>query len=388
MLFLLIIFYHNKVVQSYEIDLSNPIILLNLQHKILMMTCPKTILTPSLRAALDSCLGRGGSVVIAVHIHPDGDALGSAIALKEYLSVSRGCCVSIVSGDNPPSSLDFLLDGERLVCDIAQVGESLEGARLLVSLDHNDFKRTGSLERVLRGATCKKLLIDHHPEPSQSDYSLVFSCPEMSSTCELLYYLLVGLDDVRSAEALPARCRQALYTGMTTDTNNFANSVLPSTLQMASQLMEAGVDRDAILSHLYNSYPERRFRAMGYMLSDLMHITPQGVAYAVLDSATLERFGLEDGDTEGFVNLPLGIDKVFMSVLLKQDNGFFRVSVRSKRGYSASRLCSGYFHGGGHEQASGGRLYIPEDIPDAGKAAEYIETMTARFLQEAPAGEK
>lgn len=352
------------------------------------MTRLKTFLTPSRSAALDSCLGRGGSVVIAIHIHPDGDALGSAIALKEYLGVSRGCSVSIVCEDEAPSSLAFLTGDERLVCDSAEAASLLEVSRLLISLDHNDFRRTGSFEPLLRDAACRKLLIDHHPLPTESDYSLVFSHPELSSTCELLYWLLVSLDDVRSASALPVRSRQALFTGMTTDTNNFANSVLPSTLQMASELMEAGVDREAILSCLYNSYPERRLRAMGYMLSSLMHITPQGLAYAILDSATIGRFGLEDGDTEGFVNLPLGIGNVVMSVLLKQDGGFFRVSARSKRGYSASRLCSEYFHGGGHEQASGGRIFIPEDIPDASKAAEYIETISARFLQEAPAGDK
>ena len=187
------------------------------------MTRLKTFLTPSRSAALDSCLGRGGSVVIAIHIHPDGDALGSAIALKEYLGVSRGCSVSIVCEDEAPSSLAFLTGDERLVCDSAEVARLLESSRLLISLDHNDFRRTGSFESLLRDAACRKLLIDHHPLPTESDYSLVFSHPELSSTCELLYWLLVSLDDVRSASALPVRSRQALFTGMTTDTNNFAN---------------------------------------------------------------------------------------------------------------------------------------------------------------------
>ena len=170
--------------------------------------------------------------------------------------------------------------------------------------------------------------------------------------------------------------------GMTTDTNNFANSVFPGTFRMASELLAAGVDRDGILFRLYNQYRENRFRAMGCFLGQKLKLLPGGVAYAVFDRCTEERFGLEDGDTEGFVNMPLGIGGVRMSIFLKEDKGFFRVSVRSVGDCAASDFASRCFHGGGHFHAAGGRLYFPEDIPSPAAAAEYVEISAARFLQD------
>ena len=151
---------------------------------------------------------------------------------------------------------------------------------------------------------------------------------------------------------------------------------------MASELLAAGVDRDGILFRLYNQYRENRFRAMGCFLGEKLKLLPGGVAYAVFDRCTEERFGLEDGDTEGFVNMPLGIGGVRMSIFLKEDQGFFRVSVRSVGDCAASDFASRCFHGGGHFHAAGGRLYFPEDIPSPAAAAEYVEISAARFLQD------
>ena len=90
---------------------------------------------------------------------------------------------------------------------------------------------------------------------------------------------------------------------MTTDTNNFANSVFPSTLHMASDLLGAGVDRDMILDRIYNQYRENRLRLMGHMMKDLLKITADGVAYIVLDRKTMDLYNVAEGDTEGFVNM-------------------------------------------------------------------------------------
>ena len=174
----------------------------------------------------------------------------------------------------------------------------------------------------------------------------------------------------------------ALMTGMTTDTNNFANSTFPSTLKMASALLTTGVDRDYILMRLYNQYSENRIRLMGHVLKDLMTVTDDGVAYIILDRKTMDDYDIKEGDTEGFVNIPLSIDRVRMSFLLKEDEGKVRVSIRSKRGTSANRCAVRYFNGGGHENAAGGKLHIPEDIKGMEDAAEYIETHTHIFLKE------
>ena len=100
----------------------------------------------------------------------------------------------------------------------------------------------------------------------------------------------------------------------------------------------------------------------------------------ILDKATLSRYRIEEGETEGFVNYPLSIGKVRMSILLKEDEDRIRVSIRSKEGTSANKCSRLHFNGGGHENAAGGRLMIPEDLSDISQAAEYIEKHTHIFI--------
>ena len=149
---------------------------------------------------------------------------------------------------------------------------------------------------------------------------------------------------------------------------------------MASKLIEANVDRDMILSKLYNRSKESRLRLQGHILKDLMKITKDGVAYVVLDKETMKQYNVEEGDTEGFVNIPLAIDKVRMSIFVKEDNGYARVSIRSKKGVSANMCSKLHFNGGGHENAAGGRLWMPDNIADISEAAEYIEEHTHTFM--------
>ena len=321
---------------------------------------------------------------IVTHTHPDGDAMGSTLALYHFLSEKMGKKAYPVIPDSCPSSLDFIVP-EGVVADAgkdsAGVSRRLSSCDLIVCLDLNTFSRTAVLESTLRESSVPKVLIDHHLNPDRDCFKLVFSDTEVSSTCELLYHILMHFPGISDASELPAGTAAALMTGMTTDTNNFANSVFPSTLAMASSLLAAGVDRDGIVANLYNEYRENRVRAMGYILSELLHITDDGVAYFVFRREDWKRFGLEEGETEGFVNLPLSIGRVKISIFMKEDDGFFRVSIRSKKGVSANRLAAAYFNGGGHECASGGRLYFPGDISSRGRAEKYIEEVAARFLQ-------
>ena len=217
--------------------------------------------------------------------------------------------------------------------------------------------------------------------PDRDSFELWCSETALSSASELVYEVLMTTPVInKDAGKLPAQAAVALMTGMTTDTNNFANSTFPSTLRMAADLIEAGVDRDAIVSNIYQQHRETRMRLMGHILKDLMTITPDGVAYIVLDKKTLKEYYIEEGDTEGFVNLPLSMAKVKMSLLLKEDGDMVRVSIRSKKGISANRCSKLHFHGGGHENAAGGRLYIPEDITGIREAAAYIEKHTHTFM--------
>lgn len=343
----------------------------------------KTVTSAKIRR-LEALLAGARRVCIVVHTHPDGDAVGSGTALLAYLRGCRGLEADLLLPDPAAGVLDFLVPGSGVTLaseDPAGARSCIAGSDLLFCLDMNGPGRAGDLEAPLRASAARKVLVDHHPHPEQAWFDLAFSETEVSSASELLYRVLLALPGVGRADRLPLEVLTPLMAGMTTDTNNFANSVFPSTLKMASELLAAGVDRDALLDALFNSYAESRFRAMGCFLERLMHITPDGVAYAILDRRTQEAFGIREGDTEGFVNLPLGIGRVRMSIFLREDEGHFRVSIRSKRGIAANRLAAEAFHGGGHECAAGGKLFFPQDITARELAAQYIETATARFMR-------
>lgn len=341
-------------------------------------------LDEKMTAALDRLFGLSRRTCAVSHLHPDGDALGSTVALVSYLR-SRGAEAVALVPDAFPDSLSFLASGGEVVVASESPSRAravLAEADLVACLDFNSLSRTGELEPLLRTLTCPKVMIDHHPQPEADGFELVFSETCVSSASELLFHVLMSMPDVASdASRLPGRAAESLMAGMTTDTNNFANSVFPSTFSMASALLAAGVDRDSLLSRLYNSYRESRFRAMGVYLKDKMRITEYGVAYSIFNREDIFRLGLKDGDTEGFVNLPLGIERVKMSIFLREDGGFYRVSVRSKAGWSSNALARECFHGGGHECAAGGKLLFPGDLASREEAGKYIEKVTARFLQ-------
>lgn len=336
---------------------------------------------------LEDMLAKADNIVVITHMKPDGDALGSSTAMYHYLkSIGKEC--RIVIPDPNPSNLDFLLDQDtRKDLRIYEAypistAAAIKESDLIICMDFNAFHRTDTLEPLLLESAQPKILIDHHLSPDSKQFSLVFSETEVSSASELLFHILMHTSQIsHNASRIPAAAAVALMTGMTTDTNNFANSVYPSTLRMASALLETGIDRDMILQQLYNRFSESRLRLMGHMMKDLLKITDDGVAYIVLDKETQRNYHVKEGDTEGFVNMPLSIDKVVMSILLKEDNDRIRVSIRSKRGYSANACAKEHFNGGGHENASGGRLLIGKDVAKIDDAYEYIERHTHTFMK-------
>ena len=332
--------------------------------------------------------GEAERICIVTHMKPDGDAMGSSIAMYHYLR-SLGKSPKIILNDPYPSYLSFLVS-EDMSDDIiiyegrpAEACAAIKESDLAICLDFNAFHRTDHLEAPLSEHSGKKILTDHHLNPSRELFDLSFSETEISSASELLYQILIRTSRVENdASRLGKECAQALMTGMTTDTNNFANSVFPSTLHMASDLLAAGTDRDFILNRIYNQYGENRLRLMGHMMKDLLKITPDGVAYIVLDRKTMEEYRTEEGDTEGFVNMPLSIADVRMSILAKEDEDKIRISIRSKRGTSANMCARSHFNGGGHENAAGGRLHVPEDVRSISEVGKYIERVTHTFLKD------
>ena len=338
-------------------------------------------------STLNSLIDNADVISIVTHTHPDGDALGSGLAVKLYLEQLRGKKVFFCYEDNYSRSLNFLFtpsekeNEEYLKSDEKQYRKALHSSELIICIDCNSFNRTEQFQKIFAGSKAPKILVDHHLNPETESFDLCFSEIEISSASELAFYLLKAMPDVNGdLGKLPPRCLTALLTGITTDTNNFANSVFPSTLTAVSELMAAGVDREAIIEHVYNEYPEGRIRLIGHLLSENLTITPEGGAYMILTRKMLRKYQIEEGDTQGIVNLPLAIKDVKMSILLREEARHFRVSIRSKEGVSANQMAKDYFHGGGHEKAAGGKLFCQRDILAKFRAGAYLKRSIKAFL--------
>ncbi|MDO5443264.1 MAG: DHH family phosphoesterase [Bacteroidia bacterium] len=347
------------------------------------------IISPDRIQLFAEMIERADKISIVTHTRPDGDAIGSSIALSGFIRSAYGKDTAVTVANAWSSSLDFIIDDNdrmrlfRHDTDKEGTERRLAESDLLICIDCNGFDRTETLRPLLEASHAEKALVDHHLNPHTEDFGVWFSTPEISSACELLYWIMMempGIDGVTSR--IPMHSLEALMSGMTTDTNNFSNSVWPSTLMMSSQMLAAGVDRDRIISELYNRYRENRMRMIGYALYKKMEVLPEGLAYIILTAEELRSMDIEEGELEGLVNIPLGMDNVRMSLLMKEDDGYFRVSLRSKTGTSANRFASAHFNGGGHELASGGRLYFPRDIADRSMAEEYVRAKAFEFFME------
>lgn len=338
-------------------------------------------------AAMHRMIMESSVVTLASHTHADGDAIGSTTALTAWLRAIGKDAVTILP-EEIDDNLRFMVDGGGPVplaysSDKDAADLRISSSDLVICLDFNTFSRTAAMADALRGARCHKILIDHHIGPDSASFDIVFSECGISSTCELLFWILMEMPEISGdASRLPLESLTALTTGMTTDTNNFANSVYPSTFRMASAVLEAGVDRNAILLNLYNMYRENRLRLMGEMLKDRMTVTGDGVAYMIMDTEVMEKYSFREGESEGFVNMPLAIAQVRMSIMLKADKTFWRVSIRSKTGTSANMCARLHFNGGGHENAAGGRLFYEAAGSSAADAGAYIEKVTHEFFEE------
>lgn len=310
------------------------------------------------------------NAVVVSHFSPDGDAVGSTLALSLYLS-GRGVHVTPVLPSIYPANLAYIVP-EEMPCVIVETErdkafEAIAQADTIFCMDVSSLSRTEYLEEAISGAGAVRVLIDHHEAQDRTPFDEVIATTQVSSTCELLFWVLMQMEDVASdAARLGAKCRDALYSGMMTDTNNFSNSVFPSTFEMGALMIGAGVNKIRLQENVFWSNSENRIRLQGYLLKEkLAFVHKFGAAYMVLTQAEKDSFDYKPGDSEGFVNIPLSVEGVGISALFTETTtGYVRVSLRSRIDIDVNTFARAFFNGGGHKNAAGGRLYVsPDEVP-------------------------
>lgn len=296
-------------------------------------------------------------VLITAHLNPDGDALGSILALYNYLKDRKEC--HVVLPNNIPDTFKWMPGcGDIIIWDNEMAPKIVAEADLMFLLDFNTASRVDKMQTPIEQSSAVKIMIDHHPNPQEGLCKHVFSDPEAAAACELVYIFCKECGYTLSIDS--ARC---LYTGIVTDTGCFQfNCTTQRTFKVAGEIAAFSFDRSEIIHHIYDSYSEGRMRLMGYVLSQKMVVFHEyHAAYIALTKAEAEQFDYRVGDTEGFVNLPLCIEDIKLTAFFMERDGLIRCSFRSKGDFKVNTIAERYFNGGGHDNAAGGKSYKPLD---------------------------
>lgn len=317
-------------------------------------------------------------IILTAHASPDGDTIGSCLALYHYF-IQFGHSVKVISPNEAPRFLQWLPNyKDVIVYDTNPLAaqQEIEAADLIFAVDYNAFHRTGQgVDKLLEQALATKFLIDHHPNPDDV-FEARISDTSASSTAELIFRFI---EDSGELERINKNVAEGIYVGLLTDTGSFSFSInSDKPYKIAAYLFNIGIDMQAINQRIYSAFTEGRLRLTGYAISEKFVINQNlRFAYIALTKKELDRFNHESGDTEGLVNYALGVENVVAAVLLTEKEGKIRLSFRSKGNFAVNKIANEYFEGGGHRNAAGGNSFVSMD-----ETIKRLNTIMAQYKSE------
>ena len=313
------------------------------------------------------------NVVITTHQKPDGDAMGSSLGLFHFLK-QLGHSVTVVSPTNWADFLDWM-PSTKLVLDYErqteEANELIDKADWIFCLDFNTLSRTKRMEEKLANATGIRILVDHHQEPQIEKFAYGVSSTNKSSTCEMVYDLIMDSGNEAFINESVAEC---LYSGVMTDTGSFRfPSTSASVHRMVATLKDKGLQHSRVHEALFDNYLENRFRFIGHILLNRMEIFYEyNTALIAVNQQDLIKYDIITGDTEGLVNYPLSIKGIKLAAIVIDRGEERKCSFRSKGSFDVNTFARKYFNGGGHFNAAGGQSKEPLDAV----VAKFKEAMT------------
>lgn len=294
--------------------------------------------------------------VVTMHQKPDGDALGSSLALFGFLQ-KFGHTVTVISPTNWPDFLNWLPNCSRVIdyeSKRTPAIQAIDRADYIFCLDFNTLNRTKGLEPFLQQHTNKLILIDHHQEPAVDSFAFGKSDTQKSSTAEMVYDFIV---DAGYQDKIDQEIAFCLYTGVMTDTGSFRfPATRPQTHRMVAQLLETGFEHSLAHEKIFDSFLENRLRFFGHVLLNRMDVNYElNTVLLAIPKSDLQRFDIKTGDTEGLVNYPLSLLGIKMAAIVIDRDEERKWSFRSKGNVDVNKFARAYFNGGGHKNAAGGR---------------------------------
>jgi phosphoesterase RecJ-like protein len=303
---------------------------------------------------IKTLIEESSSCVIIPHKNPDGDALGSCLALNHFL-LKKGLNSIVISPNDYPSFLKWM-PGETKILNFEKEStkavQKIENADLIFTLDFNDLSRSGIMCDNIKVANGKIIMIDHHEKPKEYA-DLKLSDPEIGSTCEMIYNLINYID----SGIINSDIASCLYTGIMTDTGSFRfPSTTSGTHHVIAKLIEKGANNSEIHQKIYDTFSFNRLKLLGVALKNIQKLDSLPYIIITLNQTELDECSFKKGDTEGFVNYGLSIKGIELSVILieSKEDGIIKMSFRSKGDFSVNIFAEKYFCGGGHHNAAGG----------------------------------
>jgi len=292
-------------------------------------------------------------IVITTHKGPDGDAMGSSLALYNYL-IKKGHNVCVITPNEYPKFLKWMKGDDNVIefCNnIKKATHITNEAEIIFCLDFNNLSRIDTYEPVVANSNAYKVLIDHHQQPDKFDFN--YSDTNSCSTAQMVFEFINAFDDLECIDKDIAEC---IYAGILTDTGNFRfKSVTARTHEVVAQLISKGAQTYLVNDLIYDNNSINRLKLLGYCLNDKLEVfSKYSSAIIHLTHKELDRFNFQKGDTEGVVNYALSIKGVSIAAFFVERDGLVKISFRSKGDFSVNQLARDHFNGGGHINAAGG----------------------------------
>lgn len=306
--------------------------------------------------AIQMLLATPKKIAIIPHRGPDGDAMGSTLALYHFL-LKNSHQPTVIAPNDFPDFLAWLPGSETVKIfekETRNCTEILEEAELIFTLDFNALHRTGEMEHTLAKMTAPFIMIDHHEKPH--DYaSYIYSDTSYGSTCEMIYNFILFLNKKEDIDKTIATC---IYTGILTDSGSFRfPKTTGNTHRIVAELIDLGAKNTEIPVLLFDNSSYSRLQLLGRALQNMKILSEHKTSYTSLTQDELDSFNYVKGDTEGIVNYGLSIkDIIFTAIFIEnKEENIIKISFRSQDGFDVNQFARDHFNGGGHINAAGGR---------------------------------
>ena len=304
-------------------------------------------------------LSQPRKVAITTHQKPDADAMGSSLALKQYLE-KKGHIVTVAVPTDYAPFLNWMNGNSEVIIysekTHSAIEEKFNDADVIFTLDFNSLSRINELGEIVRASSATTILVDHHQQPEGFE-DISYWDDKRAATAELIFEMIAELGDQNLIDEKIGEC---IYAGIMTDTGSFR---FPSTSkrvhEIIGHLIAAGVDNAKVHRLIYDTGSEDKLRFTGYAISEKLVVKRAfKTAYIHITEDELKRFNSKTGDTEGLVNYALSIDGIVFAVLFTDRGGIVKISFRSIGDFNVNLFAREHFSGGGHNNAAGGATHI------------------------------